>query len=247
VPWFIDAWIDILSGGTLTIDPNVTVIPASFHVYPGASLIVKPGATLKFRDGNFLLVRGKLDAAGTSTSPVRFTTNRVTPARGAWTGIEFSAGSDPTSKFTYVEVSYARHGVKIDNCTMGLDRVSLFENSGHGLYTTGTAVVTITSSTIRDNSAYGIEHLGAQATVTGTTLRDNDGGAIYAELGNVLLGLTGNSATNNAGWKNDIEYFGGRGLLSADMTLLRSQNLPWRFTGGITVPVAGRSPLPPVP
>ncbi|NLH95593.1 MAG: hypothetical protein GX449_05985, partial [Synergistaceae bacterium] len=73
---------DEIWSGVVDITGNVT-IPSGF------SLIIEPGTVIRFSDGTGLHVYGRLDVAGTSESPVTFTSSSTDPAKGVWSGVYF--------------------------------------------------------------------------------------------------------------------------------------------------------------
>ncbi|MCI0415389.1 right-handed parallel beta-helix repeat-containing protein [bacterium] len=72
-----------------------------------ATLTINPGVTVKFLSTTGVLnVYGNLQAIGTATSPILFTTNATPPLPGTWGGLFFEPGSS-ASLVKYVQVSYA--------------------------------------------------------------------------------------------------------------------------------------------
>jgi hypothetical protein len=82
-------------------------IEESVDVETGASLTIQPGVVVKSYGGNAVVVKGSLEALGTATEPIIFTSaiddenggdtngdgDETTAGAGQWSGIEFRAGS----------------------------------------------------------------------------------------------------------------------------------------------------------
>ena len=124
--------------------PGTYVVNCTQDVPAGITLTVDPGAVFKFGSGDGLDVEGTLDAVGTSTSPITFTsvndnsvggaTGSGSPAAGDWgeitTPYQIVNGTyvQGSVDLSYVNVSYAEWG---------------YESGTYG----GPASLTITNST----------------------------------------------------------------------------------------------------
>ena len=154
---------------TLTVGNYI--VPSSYWVRLGHTLIIPSGTTLSFGSGKILKVSGVLTAIGIESEKITFTSAAATPAAGKWWGIYFARGSIGTLRHAVIE--YAQYGVYVD----------------------GNGAQTLTECTIRYNTR------GIQARFDGTipqlvihqnALHDN------TEYNYVLDGNTWNTTTLDA-------------------------------------------------
>ncbi|MDF1554947.1 MAG: right-handed parallel beta-helix repeat-containing protein, partial [Deferrisomatales bacterium] len=182
---YYDGAIEFDQTWSLADSPHI--IPASVLVQPGVTVSVEPGAEVRLEPGVAIGVAGRFLAQGTAGSPITFTSNQTIPAAGDWQGFRFvnSADYDP-SALAYCTIAYASDGIVYDNKTT-------------------VAPPTVSNSTIRDYSGYGIHVLGVNSgmtvqdsTITQTLLAQaGTGTALYVDQG-PNVGLSGSALTNNA-------------------------------------------------
>jgi hypothetical protein len=76
----------------------------------GTTLTIEPGVTVKF-DGKFsLVVNGTLNATGTASNPIIFTSNQSAPLKGDWDRIRLH-GKNNTMH--YCEISFGHYPLYI--------------------------------------------------------------------------------------------------------------------------------------
>jgi RHS repeat-associated protein len=211
--------------GHKTIGPRYAgayVVTCGVIVDEGAALDVEPGALLKFESNSELRVQGTLEAVGSPSEPVVFTSWRDDtvggdtngdgsasgPVAGDWAGIYASPGGQgnekPTLKLDHVKVNYARTAIDASE-----------------------AAASVIDSTIEKAQYDGIEVTSSVGvpTLTGNTVDHVGQVAISVRSAAIDMGkLDGNSGAGNG--LNGVD-------LSAD-TVTVSSALPW--TGNL-IPV----------
>ncbi len=134
-------------------------------------LTVEPGVTVKFYTGADLYINGGLDAEGTVSRPVVFTSYRddqyggdlnldgysSTPAGGDWGGIAFSAQADGSA--SVIDHAVVRYGGS--------------ENSG--MIYAYDADISVTNSVISNSGTNGIRAYAASLTLSGNEIFGNSG------------------------------------------------------------------------
>src|ERR1035437_5359904 len=101
----------IYSNTTWTLVNSPYVVTDTVVVFPGVTLSIQPGVTVKFTDNKRIEIRqAKLIANGTSVDSITFTSNSPSPTSGIYSGIYFNGGT-MTSKFNYCNFRYATVGI----------------------------------------------------------------------------------------------------------------------------------------
>jgi len=81
----------IYANTTWTLANSPYIVVDTVVVFPGVTLTIEPGVTVKFADGKYLEIRqGTLIAAGTAADSINFTSNSGSPHSGIWNGIVFT-------------------------------------------------------------------------------------------------------------------------------------------------------------
>jgi parallel beta-helix repeat protein len=203
-PYIVTGTVTVDSGVTLTIEPGVTVIfLARLNDQRG------PDDPWHIR----LIVNGTLNAQGTDTDNIVFTSSSSNPAPYDWSGIRFlEAGS--TGTLEYIDIQYAGNGVAFKNCSSCGIRNSTITNSYTGVYLENTPA----SNYIEDNSFInnlyaGIRCAYCASTITNNTITGNsEGQGIYVYYsGGTSMNLpdpviTGNTISGNGTY--GIEFRG---------------------------------------
>jgi RHS repeat-associated protein len=146
----------ISTNTTWTAANSPYVMTGNVTVNAGVTLTIEPGVTVQ---GNLntrsLTVNGSLSAAGTSSSPIAFTSTSDSAA-GQWLGITFNSGAG-TGTFKFVNVRYGGGGVggdtsgmlKINGGTITIEDSTFSQSSVSGISINGGTSGTAASATIR--------------------------------------------------------------------------------------------------
>ncbi|MFQ6008811.1 MAG: right-handed parallel beta-helix repeat-containing protein, partial [Candidatus Zixiibacteriota bacterium] len=113
-PTIQDALADAQSGDFVNVQKEVYIITDNIVVPSGVTLDIAPGCTLKFIPGSNLqlVANGTLDAQGTASEKIIFSSAALNPSRGDWYGIKFNDSSDDSKcKIEYCNIYYAKFGI----------------------------------------------------------------------------------------------------------------------------------------
>jgi hypothetical protein len=132
-------------------------------IAPQSTLIVAPGATIRFRsspagEAGFLLIRGRVQAIGTKEAPITFTSDEINPAPGDWQGIMI-LDSSKKNLLEWCRVEAAVTGVAAEFSDLTLRQTTMTRCR--------------TGASVRSSSVI-ITGGGASECVTGFFSRDGD-------------------------------------------------------------------------
>jgi hypothetical protein len=172
----------------------------------GVTLLIEPGTQIQFTDGASLVVSGSLNATGTESNPITFTSSRVvnsTAFRGAWNTILFNATSDEKLTLEHVKIEYATYGITIKSWKPAVAKNSHILNCSESSIHIGGWDLLISSNillegNIIENNKKGIttdnERVHAGVMIQGNTIQYNDeegilivSGGAYTSATNVYL------------------------------------------------------------
>jgi len=184
------------------------VLTGVVTVGAAATLTVDAGTVVEFGSGNYLVDNGTLMAAGTSASPISFTSASATPAAGNWGFVSFTAGAS-ASQLSYVTFQYGGGWgwgamVFVQGSSPTFDHVTIANSASIGLdMNTQGGAPTITYSTIANNGSHGLYSLsGAGGTVDHTTFSGNGGWGIYTSNAPLTVGNCAFVANAGGGYYN---------------------------------------------
>jgi parallel beta-helix repeat protein len=200
---------------TLTTN-NVYVVTGQTTINAGVTITIQPGVIVKFQNSGStkgkLIVNGNLQALGTSSNRVIFTSihddsfggdtnqnggaSRANP--GDWDGISFGSTSSG-SALDNVLVMYggSDSNIVVNGASVNLSNSVISYSSSNGLHWMNGASGQIIGNRVEHSLGYGLYLSGSSTpAVTGNTLADNRSYAIYME-GNSPANFGANNAYGN--------------------------------------------------
>lgn len=178
--YFLDG--QTASDATLTAESGlVYLIDAPFYVMSGHTLTIEPDSVVKFLNNtdDFLSVTGTLEVKGTTADPVYFTSFKddaaggdtngdstaTSPTYGDWNGIEFTSGS--VGNFSNAIIRYGGR-----SCTYCYPNQKMIWNKG--------GTLTLTDTDILSSANYAIyQETDGTVAMSGGKVDDNQSGIKY--------------------------------------------------------------------
>ncbi|HMV65201.1 MAG TPA: right-handed parallel beta-helix repeat-containing protein [Myxococcota bacterium] len=201
---------------TLRLPAATYRFTGSWTINTGATLILEPGAVLKFNSNTGLYVSGTLIAEGTEAEPIIFTsyaddsvggdTNgdgaATSPAAGQWQRLELSSNSDDLrTRVSHIEVRYAGQAgtasFYIDRSNVTISDVDVVDGSSAGVRTYDSAARFERVRALRHNGQ-GFYLVYNTVAVTDCEADDNTSYGFYVNDANVAF--VGGGATGNASY-----------------------------------------------
>ena len=170
---------------TSTLAVGDYLMLSDIPVSSGVTWTIPSGTVIRSVAARRIVVSGSLQASGTSTQRVRFTSAKDFPAKGDWGGIEVATGG--TATLNYARVEYASKGVFF-NSGQGTVTHSLIRFCDSGIHVAKLSNPTINLGNEISNNTYGIyaDAAGAgtsannpQPVVNGNSLFSNASYNVY--------------------------------------------------------------------
>ncbi|AAG19663.1 right-handed parallel beta-helix repeat-containing protein [Halobacterium salinarum] len=175
---------NVTTNTTWTPGEGPYVVTTELTVTENATLTVAPGTTVQVAKDASITVAGSLDAAGTSTDRVSFTTARPKPQPGSWTAITYAGTADSRLRLANTTVEYATTAVRVASAD---GRITVQDSLLRKHVRAGVAVTTadgppslrLARSTIADTGYAGVAVTTPGTDpfarrVAGVTIRDTD-------------------------------------------------------------------------
>ena len=234
-----------LAGSPYIVTGNVQV--GRYNSNP-ATLTIEPGVEVRFNAGTHLLIGwnsyyyGALNATGTPSNPITFTSNAASPSPGDWNGIYFSNyTADDLTTLEHCTVEYGGANTYgnlfFQNASGTVKNCTIKNSSTNGIYLDGNSSPSIIFCNINNNTKngiYGAEN--AEAAITDNNISDNQEYPINAHP-NRMEGIKNNTGFGNI--QDGILLRGG--TVNKDVTW-SDQNLPYLIAGNVQVGKYNSSP-----
>jgi hypothetical protein len=189
--------------GTWTKAASPYLVIANATVPNAKTLIIEPGAQVKLSQGVNLTIVGSLQAVGTASDSIKFTTAETVPAAGQWGQLQFTSGSGSLS---YCIVEYGGRGdiYAIDASQLRITNSTIRGNS-NGVYlessnaAIGYSIVSDNSRGIKSssgiidncvisrNSLVGIWASAGRVNITKSSILENSTGVISSDNASVIV------------------------------------------------------------
>jgi parallel beta-helix repeat protein len=195
---------DEVVSGSITSDTtwNLTNSPyfveGNVTVESGVTLTIEPGVEVKFNGTFNLIINGTLNASGTSSLPINFTSNQSTPSEGDWLGIRLMGANNTLG---YCQISYGNNSLYVEgqNANNSISNCRFFNNSGDGIFLNSTSNNTLYNVTVTLSGGNGITMLSASNnTIERSNITANNGTGINITSNSNYNTITRSSIINNS-------------------------------------------------
>ncbi len=209
----------LISVNTTWTNDKQYIVTGNLLVQSGITLTVQAGTTIKIDGNHVILVEGNLQAHGTETANVLFTSNNEDAGLGDWPGIEVRNGG--VIDLTYCEISDAFTAISVYDAQGTIDHCDIHHNSD-GI--TGTGLRSITNSRIVNNGERGIIFPGPNVIIDHNEIAYNGGDGIHSTT-SVGFGLVTRNLIHHNGKNSDWGFgiVGGPGTVISN-TIIYNQN-----------------------
>ncbi len=174
---------------TIYLTGDVTVTDTgNLTILPGTRVIFEP----KYDDQiggrhssriELIVEWGSLEAVGTETEPILFTSASPNPERGDWYGLRITSD---TTTMRHCIVEYGNEGIRVEGGIPEIEQCTVRENSGSGIHFELTGAVS--DCDIQNNGQDGILSDVGTVTTTNSTLSNNGRDGMHGNA--IMTGCT---------------------------------------------------------
>ena len=243
IPYYLPGLVRVF--GTTSVTTKLTVSA-------GANLRFNIGAQLKIGNETNPALKSALYAVGTSSSIIKFTSNKATPAAGDWGGIQLLGGVDnAATSIQYATVEYAGSsgwGIGLFSCNPQIkNTVTVRYSSGIGILMNNSAS-TLQTVTLANNTGYAVRiegTAGRAANLSSLTFTSNGKNAVEyvrSDIRETAETLSYLGTTSVYEIPNGISVH-GQSSTAAKLTVAGGVNL--KFINGSGLFVGGDDPIEP--
>ena len=245
-------WIEghITSDTTWTPVDTYRVIDDTY-VDPGVTLTIEPGVRVEFADGFSLIIEGSLEASGTGSNQIVFTSSRSSPSPGVWKSIRFRGSLDERFLIAYGNIKHAVHGITVESQAPAIiEHCEIANCSESGIMLVGKSNVTIRENIIRWNrngistAATENSRVVSDVTIINNTLSHNSYNGIYLFTLESIYNIAILFNTFSASGRNGIDVgigglWGSTGELSN--VTISSNTVSSNYGDGVIIHSYGRT------
>ncbi|UCG69737.1 MAG: Ig-like domain-containing protein, partial [Thermoplasmata archaeon] len=178
----------------LTNSPYIVV--GNVTVESGVTLTIEAGVEVKFNGSYSLIVNGTLNATGTSSLPINFTSNQTTPTEGDWESIRLQ-GKNNTLNFC--QISYGDNPLYINgsDTNNSIRNCNIFNNTGDGIILNDTSENMLFNLILYLNEGNGITISDSyNNTMENSSVTQNNGSGIYIISSDYIIIDNSNISSN---------------------------------------------------
>ena len=188
-----------LSRGRADIFWNATsihLITDDYLVPIGTVLTIEAGATISFEGHYSIFVEGGLDAVGTATEPVLFTSGLDYREPGDWGSIQFNSSSGSSSTISNAVFDYGEVGVTCMGASPTVSDSTFTKNLFSGIYASGSGS-SIENNTISGNMGHGIHIVGSSLMIYGNLVSGNGADGVLVQSASSVSMLYNDVVSNS--------------------------------------------------
>jgi parallel beta-helix repeat protein len=187
--------------GFITLDTVWTLVDSPFIisnetiVCANATLTIEPGVEVRFGGFFNLVIEGRLIAEGAKDKTIKFTSNELEPAAGAWETLWFNSTQE--SSLSYCIIEYGLNGITVENGTVTIQNSTVRHNSENGI-TILDGYVRVEDCEVLNNTMGGIFVSGSsQVNVQNNVISGNGDGIILNGALTSQISITQNQISFN--------------------------------------------------